>query len=124
MRGLLLILLVAVAIILVINTGICSKKGSSPMEQLNQSKVKTDATSLETKIRNIMHALNLYYSDQGEYPDILDLLIPHYLKTERELLDPWRSKFKIEQDNEMNLILVSPGRDLTWETQDDIRRKI
>jgi hypothetical protein len=41
-----------------------------------------EARRLETiDIGNdIVHALNLYYSDQGQYPDALEPLVPKYLK--------------------------------------------
>lgn len=124
MRGFLLVILIAVVIILTINMGLCGKKGSTPDQQLEHAMTKTMGMELETSIRAISQAIDLYYADHGEYPGVLDVLVPQYLKTEEELLDPWRNKYKIERDEEMNVFLTSPGRDLIWESEDDIKRRI
>jgi hypothetical protein len=124
MRGFILVILIAVVIVVTINTGVCGKKGSTPDRQLEHAMTKTAGTDLETSIRTISHAIDLYYTDHGEYPGVLDLLIPQYIKTEQDLLDPWRNKYKIQRDEEMNVYLTSPGRDLIWESEDDIKRRI
>jgi len=124
MRGFLLVILIAAVIVIAINTGVCNKKGSTPVDQMEHAMVQTKGADLEASIRAIANAIDLYYSDFGEYPGVLDILVPQYLKTEEELLDPWRNKFKIERDDEMNVYLTSPGRDLIWESEDDIKRRI
>lgn len=85
---------------------------------------KIDGSSLETKISHLRTALESYYADKGEYPEMLDVLVPDYVKTEEQLLDPWGSRFTIETDEEMNLILVSPGKDRSPGNSDDIKRRI
>jgi hypothetical protein len=124
MRGLLLVLLIAIVIIVLIYTGTFSQKKASPVSLLKKAVSKTRETTLETKISNIMNALEMYYMDNNEYPEILDVLIPQYLRLENDLRDPWGSYFRLERDDEMNLWLISVGRDLVLKTEDDIRRRI
>ena len=91
---------------------------------MNRAMGKVMGADLETSIRAISSAIDLYYSDHGEYPGVLDILVPQYLKSEEYLLDPWRNKYKIERDEDMNVFLTSPGRDLIWESEDDIKRRL
>ncbi len=124
MRGFLLVILIAAVIVIIMNTGVCNKDGSTPADQMEHAMIQTNSADIEASIRTIAGAIDLYFSDYGEYPGVLDILIPQYLKSEEDLLDPWRNKFKIERDDEMNVFLTSPGRDLIWESEDDIKRRI
>ena len=80
--------------------------------------------SLNSQMKNIQHALDQYYYDRNEYPEILDVLVPYYIRLEDYLIDPWGTKIKIETDDNMNLILVSAGRDKSFGSSDDIKRRI
>ncbi len=85
---------------------------------------ETDALDINTKIKTIKTAMDSYFIDHNEYPEMLEMLVPDYLRTDDALVDPWGTPFEIETDEEMNLILVSAGKDKTFETTDDIKRRI
>lgn len=123
MKGFLIILLFVLIIILIIYKSniIIKKEDSQNKEQIF---AKIDQTNLTIKIRNITNAINQYFAHHGEFPEILDILVPHYLKTERDLLDPWGTKFEIKIDEEMNLVLISAGQDQVFGNSDDIRRRL
>ncbi|MCP5050274.1 MAG: hypothetical protein GY940_24115 [bacterium] len=80
--------------------------------------------SLDNKIKSLRLALDAYYMDHNEYPEMLDMLMPNYVPTLEPLADPWGTQFKIETDEEMNLTLVSAGQDRTFGSPDDIKRRI
>jgi hypothetical protein len=117
------VILGALLIIVVLYT-VKNKEGETPTERAMNALDDAKALDLDAQIRTIFRAMNVYYSDMGEYPEILDLLVPKYIRLERDLNDPWGTRFKIENDDEMNLILVSAGRDKTFGNEDDIRRRL
>ncbi len=123
MRGLLLIIICALLIIVVLYT-VKNDKGETPTERAMNALDDAKALDLDAQIRTIFRAMNVYYSDKGEFPEILDLLVPKYIRLERDLDDPWGTRFKIENDDEMNLVLVSAGRDKSFGSEDDIRRRL
>lgn len=128
MKGLLLIVLLAAGIILLVYTGKSrdskEAKGETYPEKLMHTLDKAETMDLEQRINTINAALNSYYAQHNEYPEMLDLLIPDYAPTQDALNDPWGNRFKIETDEEMNLNLISSGKDRTFGTADDIKRRI
>ena len=94
------------------------------VEQLMTAKDKAEGVSIDAKVNTIKTALNSYYLDKGEYPDILDELVPYYIRANSDIIDPWGKTLKLESDDEMNLILVSAGKDGLFGNSDDIRRRI
>lgn len=84
----------------------------------------TGESLLDTRIRAIKTALDMYYTDNNEYPEMLDELVPEYLKTKTEILDTWDTPLELESDDEMNLVIVSAGPDKTFGNTDDIKRRI
>jgi hypothetical protein len=101
-----------------------NKKGTSYPQALINALDKADALDLDSKIRTIKEALDSYNSDNNQYPEQLETLVPDYLRAESALLDPWGVRFKLEADEEMNLTLVSAGKDKTFGSADDIKRRI
>lgn len=101
-----------------------NKKGTSYTQTLINALDKADALDLDTKIKTIKDALDSYYADNNQYPGELEALVPDYLRAEGALLDPWGVRFKLETDEEMNLTLVSAGKDKTFGSADDIKRRI
>jgi len=85
---------------------------------------KAQEVSLNSKFRIIGNALNSYYSDHGEYPEILDLLVPNYLRSPHNLVDPWGTQFKLKRDEEMTLLVVSGGKDKVLGNEDDFERRL
>jgi len=85
---------------------------------------KAQEVSLNSKFRIIGNALNSYYSDHGEYPEILDLLVPNYLRSPQNLVDPWGTQFKLKRDEEMTLLVVSGGKDKVLGNEDDFERRL
>lgn len=79
---------------------------------------------MDSKIRAIKTALDMYYTDNNEYPEMLEDLVPDYVKTKAELVDPWGTPFELESDDEMNLVLISAGEDKTFDNADDVKRRI
>lgn len=123
MRGLLLIIFIVLLIILILYTAKSSNNKPRIQEQLNALD-KAKIVDVDARIRNITHALESYYFDHNEYPEILDLLLPNYLKLKNDLCDPWGTGFKIEIDEEMNLMLISAGKDKVFGNADDIKRRM
>jgi hypothetical protein len=80
--------------------------------------------AFDNKIKNIKDALNAYYVDHNEYPEIIDMLTPNYIRTNDAIADPWGTAFKLETDDQMNLILISAGADRIFDSDDDIIRRI
>jgi hypothetical protein len=101
-----------------------NKKGTSYPQALINALNKADALDLDTKIKAIKDALDSYYSDNNQYPEDLEMLVPNYLGVETALLDPWGTHFKLETDADMNLTLVSAGKDKAFGTADDVKRRI
>lgn len=85
---------------------------------------KTKRVTLDTQFKTIETAINSYFFDKNEYPEILDQLVPDYLSTEIHLIDPWGAPFKLEADENMDMFLISAGRDNQFDTKDDIKRRI
>ncbi len=79
---------------------------------------------IESQIATIENAINSYFSDNNEYPEILDQLIPQYLRAETHIIDPWGTPFHLEHDEDLNLFLISAGRDTEFGTEDDIKRRM
>ncbi len=123
MRGLFIVILMALLIIVLILTGKFSKKESSPQEMIKTIE-KSKKILIDSNIRCIQKALDLYYFDNNKYPDTLDELIPQYLNSYIELIDQWGNKFKLETDEEMNKTITSAGIDGIWGNSDDIQRRL
>jgi len=123
MKGLFIVILMALLITVLIFTGKFSKKESSPQEMIKTID-KSKKILIDSNIKCIQQALDLYYSDNNKYPDTLDELIPQYLNSFNELIDPWGNKFKLATDEEMNKTITSAGRDGVMENSDDIQRRL
>jgi hypothetical protein len=128
MKGLLLIVLLAAGIILLVYTG-KTRSGKEAHEETYPEKLghamdKAEEADLEVRINNINACLNSYYTQNNEYPQSLDLLFPDFAPTQDSLNDPWGTRFKIQTDGEMNLNLISAGKDRVFGTSDDIKRRI
>lgn len=126
MKNIIYIILIAALVGLCFFCGDSSKnkKGTSYPQALINALGKADALDLDTKIKAIKDALASYYTDNNQYPDTLDMLVPEYLRTESDLVDPWGTRFKLEIDDAMNLTLVSAGKDKMFNNADDIKRRI
>ncbi len=126
MKNIIYIILIAALVGLSIFCGdsVENKKGTSYPQALLNALDKADALDLDTKTKTIKDALDSYYADNNQYPEQLETLVPDYLRVEAALLDPWGTRFKLETDEEMNLTLVSAGKDKTFGSSDDIKRRI
>jgi len=123
MKGLFIVILMALLITVLIFTGKFSKKESSPQEMIKTID-KSKKILIDSNIRCIQQALDLYYFDNNKYPDTLDELIPQYLTSYNELIDSWGNKFKLATDEEMNKTITSAGRDGVMGNSDDIQRRL
>jgi hypothetical protein len=127
MKKIFLLSLIAVGIVVFIlscKNSVSSEKEKTYPHQLSDALDKADMLSLDLKVNDIKAALNLYYTEKGQYPESLDILVPEYLKMESQLEDTWGSKFKLDTTEEMNMVLVSPGKDKIFGTADDIKRRL
>jgi type II secretory pathway pseudopilin PulG len=127
MKGLIIIILLAALIVVFLFTSKGKDKdadGTSYHQQVIRALDRTEQLALDRQVDAIKSALDAYYTDHNEYPDMLDLLVPDYIVTPGQLDDPWGNRFKIAKDEEMNLVLISAGQDRTFGSQDDIKRSI
>lgn len=126
MKNIIYVILIAALVCLCFFCGDSNKnkKGTSYTQELIGALGKADTLELDTKIKAIKDALDSYYTDNNQYPDSLETLVPEYLRTENDLVDPWGTRFKLEMDSAMSLTLVSAGKDKMFNNADDIKRRI
>ncbi len=96
--------------------------GKNIVEQKRDFVNEAKVTLLQTRIVRLREALNAYFTDHGEYPELMDLLVPDYLQNQQELQDPWGMPMRLERDESLNTIVLSAGPDGAWDTDDDISR--
>lgn len=101
-----------------------SEGEQSALEKLVDTPQRSKNTLILSQISAIENALNSYLADNSEYPESLDQLVPQYLKTEEAITDPWGAPFRLETDESSALYLISAGRDNTFDTEDDIKRRM
>ena len=128
MKGLGLVVLLAMLIIMIVFTlkdgGKKGEEGKTYQQEMIDVISKAEELELNTKIKNLKDALDSYSMDHGEYPEVLEDVMPEYTATYDSLTDPWGTRFAFEKDDQNNYVLVSAGKDRTFNTQDDIRRSI
>jgi type II secretory pathway pseudopilin PulG len=122
MRGLLIIVLIALAIVVLLFTTKDSGNKDTYAQRVIHALDQAEQLALNSRINAIKQALNAYLADNGRYPETLDLLVPDYLRIEDHIRDPWGKPFKIETDEEMKVTLTSSGKDGIWGNADDIKR--
>jgi len=124
MKGILIIILVALAIVVFLWTSKTSEQAEPYAKRVIKAMNQAEKMQLDSKIIAIKKALEAYYFDNDRYPEDLEELVPNYLGIEENIKDPWGEIFKIEPDGEMNLILISSGKDRVFGNKDDIERRI
>lgn len=124
MKGILIIVLIALAIIVFLLTSKDSPSGETYTGRMVRALTQAEKLALESKITNIKRALESYNLDNDKYPETLDALVPYYLSIEEFIKDPWGGWFELETDEENRLILVSSGKDRVLGNDDDIRRRL
>ncbi len=72
---------------------------------------------------HITQALSHYVNDHGRYPERIEELLPHYIRGEHYLCDPWGNRVKYEQENGA-VTLRSSGPDGEFFTEDDLTRTL
>lgn len=110
---------------LVFSSGCDKSEGEqSALERMVDTPQRSKNTLILSQISAIENAINSYFMDNNEYPEIMDQLIPYYLKTESHIIDPWGTPFTLENDENLNLFLISAGRDTIFGTEDDFKRRM
>jgi hypothetical protein len=123
MRGFLIVVIMALLVIVAIYTGFFNKK-KSVVHQIIHANQKAEIMQFETDIQHITTAINSFFFDRDQMPESLSELIPDYLRTENEYLDPWGTPYRIDIQDENNMIIISAGEDKIFETSDDMKRRL
>jgi hypothetical protein len=118
-----MILLLALLVIVAIYSGFFSKKEVITHQVVNTDN-KVDIMLFETDVKRLSNAINLYYTDKGTNPESTADLIPIYLRTEKESLDPWGTHYRIKIEDEINVLVISAGKDKMFGTSDDLKRRL
>ncbi len=124
MKGILIIVLIALAIVVFLLVSKESPSGETYTDHLVRGLTQAEKLALDSKITAIKQALESYNLDNDSYPATLDVLVPNYLRVEEYIRDPWGERFELETDAENHLILISPGKDRVLGNDDDIRRRL
>ena len=124
MKGILISVLIALAIIVFLLTSRDSPSGETYTGRMVRALKEAEKLALDSKITAIKRALESYNLDNDKYPETLDDLVPHYLRIEEYIRDPWGEWFELETDKENHLILVSSGKDRVLGNDDDIKRRL
>ena len=85
---------------------------------------KAKGAALEIQLKVISDALDLYREDSHGFPENLESLVPRYLPSENDLVDPWGIRMALRRDVRQDLILVSAGRDRIFDSPDDAKKRI
>jgi len=115
-----LVLLLALLVVLTVISGVFSK-GERSVETGLQGIENAKLATFETDQRILAAAIQSYLVDHGEYPDSLESLRPTY--TRADLIDPWGTQYTLEIGS-TTASLISAGRDKTFGTPDDLRRRL
>jgi hypothetical protein len=124
MKGILIIVLIALAIVVFLLVSKESPSGETYTDHLVRGLNQAEKLTLDSKITAIKQALESYNLDNDSYPAALDVLVPHYLRVEEYIRDPWGERFELQTDEENHSILISPGKDRVLGNDDDIRRRL
>jgi len=120
-----ILLITIIFLLLGFSSGCDKSEGEqSALERMVDTPQRSKNTLILAQISTIENAINSYFMDNNEYPEIMDQLIPHYLKTESHIIDPWGTPFALENDENLNLYLISAGRDTIFGTEDDFKRRM
>ncbi len=112
-------------LLLIFPSGCDKSEGEqSALERMVDTPQRSKNTLILSQISSIENAINSYFMDNNEYPEIMDQLIPHYLRTDSFIIDPWGTPFMLENDENLNLYLISAGRDTIFGTEDDFKRRM
>lgn len=101
-----------------------SEGEQSALEKMVDTPQRSKNTLILPQISSIENALNSYFTDNNEYPESIDQLVPQYLRTKSDATDPWGTPFRLEIDEDSTLYLISAGRDTIFDTEDDIKRRM
>jgi type II secretory pathway pseudopilin PulG len=123
MRGLLLVVLIALVIVVLLFTTRSPGKKDSYADRVVEALNQAEQLALDSRIDAIKKALDEYAADNGRYPDNLEYLVPYYLRIPDHVNDPWGKPFKIISDEEMKVTLISAGKDGIFGNKDDIKRR-
>ncbi len=120
-----IVIISTIFIFLVIGGGCDKSDGEqSALEKMVDTPQRSKNTLILSQISAIENALNSYFTDNNEYPESMEQLVPQYLRTESHIIDPWGTPFRLEIDENQKLSLISAGRDTIFETEDDIKRRM
>jgi hypothetical protein len=124
MKGILISVLIALAIIVFLLTSRDSPSGETYTGRMVRALTQAEKLALDSKITAIKLALESYNLDNDKYPETLDALVPYYLRIGEYIKDPWGEWFELETDEENHLILISSGIDRVLGNDDDIKRRL
>lgn len=108
-------------ILIVLFVGLLSCGKKDPKEKTYPEHLKgaldnAGEVSIDYQINTIKEALKSYYVDNGDYPGNLADLVPSYIRVEKEIIDPWDSRLRFENNE-----IISAGRDKEFGTADDLK---
>jgi len=101
-----------------------SEGEQSNLEKMVDTPQRSKNTLILSQISAIENAVNSYLTENNEYPESLEQLIPQYLKTDSHIIDPWGTPFSLETGDDSSIYLISAGRDTIFGTEDDIKRRM
>lgn len=122
MRYLLLLLLVALAVVLVLQYARGGKSG--PAQESAASLDRAKLAALPLQLQQVEAALDAWAGERGDYPGDLAELVPGFLRAADLLIDPWGTRLRLERTGEGGMVLVSAGPDHAFTSRDDIRRSL
>ncbi len=128
-KNVLFVVLIVVAVMMV---SFCGGSGTSDSkndkksypEQLDHALNKSKTIANDQRMRSLISALNSYYSDNNQYPDQMEDLVPNYTTSPSDLIDVWGAPFKLQENENMQWELISAGRDQVYGNDDDIKRSL
>lgn len=106
-------IMIVIIILAMIGTGVAV----AVLPQLEKAQIK----STKTDAQALRSAVTLYIADNPrECPTVEDLVNEKYLDRSKRTTDAWETEFQISCE-EGDVIVVSAGPDLQFETEDDIQ---
>ncbi len=118
-RGLLIVLLLAMAVVYFIYFAKTGKKGQSYIEATIDAQQRMSVELTRTNLSTLEKAIDLFIGTQGRLPEDLKELARARLLT-GATTDGWGRAFEYEKISDSSFRLTSAGRDGTFHTEDDI----